>query len=182
MTQELVTGPAEQMPNSTNAISDVEQIPRLEGRELIAEPNINDADRTLICELNGTSQAVRVKLNNFMQVVPRLPKILEFSLALQKWEGYVTEVCSDTFWARLSPIFGEGSDQDAEIYLEEVDLEDRTLIKPGAVFYWTIGYLNRPSGRQRSSVIRFRRLPVWSKQDLIKARATAQTFKQLFNG
>ena len=112
---------------------------------------------------------------------PALPKVHEYLLALQKWEGYVTEIGTDTFWARLSMVVGEGSDQDAEIYIEEVDREDRALIQPGAVFYWTIGYLDRPSGRQRSSVLRFRRLPVWTRQDLVRARSKAQQIKQIFN-
>jgi hypothetical protein len=147
---------------------------------IVTRANV-DPDRTEITTLNGSSEAVNIKLNHLLESVPRLPQAKEFFLPIQKWEGCVTEVGKDTFWARLSTIFGEGDDQEAEIYLEEVDLEDRTLIKTGAVFYWTIGYLDRPSGRQRSSILRFRRLPVWTTQDLAKARSTGLAFRQLLN-
>ena len=47
-----------------------------------------------------------------------------------------------------------------------MDPEDLDLLEPGAVFYWNIGYRDRPSGRERISTIRFRRLPVWTADEL----------------
>lgn len=155
--------------------------PRIAQEAGVVVQTNGDADRTGMTTLNGSSEAVNIRLNHFLESAPRLPQAKEFFLPLQQWEGYVTQVGKDTFWASLSTIFGEGDDQEAEIYLEEVDLDDRALIKTGAVFYWTIGYLDRPSGRQRSSILRFRRLPVWTKHDFAKARSTAQAFKQLLN-
>jgi hypothetical protein len=177
---EEVTARGQAIPGLTNVDRDIDQMPRFEGTVRTTEINAGDADQTLILDLNGSSHPVRVNLGT-IPATPALPKVHEYLLALQKWEGYVTEVGTDTFWARLSMVVGEGTDQDAEIYIEEVDLEDRALIKPGAVFYWTIGYLDRPSGRQRSSVLRFRRLPVWTRQDLIRARSKALKIKQIFD-
>lgn len=102
-------------------------------------------------------------------------------LAKQKWEGYVTEVGPETFWARLILLSGEGGDQDAEIYLEEVDREERSLIEPGAVFYWSIGYLDGPSGRARTSQIRFRRLPAWHQRELEEAITRSAELHDLFD-
>ena len=99
---------------------------------------------------------------------------------LQEWEGHVLEVSNETFLARLIPIQGEGQDQEAEIYLEEVDQADRALIEPGAVFYWSIGYLDRPSGRMRASMLRLRRLPNWTKRDVLQAEGEAEQMKALF--
>ena len=101
--------------------------------------------------------------------------------AIQKWEGYVIEVYEETFLARLVPIVGEGSDQEAEIYIEEVDPADRVLIAPGSVFYWSIGYLDKPSGRHRDSYIRFRRLPAWTQRELKAAEEKAKILRELLN-
>ena len=92
------------------------------------------------------------------------------------------EVGEDTFLARLTPIVGEGPDQEAEIYLDEVDEEERSLIEPGAVFYWSIGYLDTPSGRKRQSVIRLRRLPAWTRRELEAARVEAARLRDLLYG
>jgi hypothetical protein len=101
--------------------------------------------------------------------------------ALQKWEGYVTEVGDDVFQARLIPIMGQGSEQEAEIYITEVSKGDRAMIKPGAVFYWSIGYLEKPSGRIRASVIRFRRLPKWTAKEIEVAENRAKALKELLS-
>jgi len=92
-------------------------------------------------------------------------------VALQVWEGIVEEVREDTFLARLVDRHGTTPDHEAEIYTEEVSPGDRKLMAPGAVFYWSIGYLDTSSGqRKKESVIRFRALPRWSTADLARAR------------
>ena len=83
---------------------------------------------------------------------------------LQKWEGIVQEILTDTFIARLSDTENQ-IEEEAEIYLEEVDEKDKDLVTPGAVFYWHIGY-NDEQSRQRFSMIKFRRLPTWKKEEL----------------
>lgn len=95
-------------------------------------------------------------------------------LALQEWEGVVIETQEEVFVARLTDQRGAEGDDEAEIWLDEVAAEDRDLVVPGAIFYWSIGYLDRPSGRQRVSQIRFRRLPAWSQRELAEAEAEAQ--------
>lgn len=108
-----------------------------------------------------------------------IKKTSEHFVALQKWEGYVTAVLEETFRARLIPMKGQGGDQEAEIFLQEIDEKDRELIEPGAVFYWSIGYDDRPSGRQRASRIRFRRLPTWSASEIAHAERDAERIKSL---
>ena len=108
-------------------------------------------------------------------------KTSEYFVALQKWEGYVTEVSDDTFSARLIQIKGQGGDQEAEIFLQELDESDRKLVEPGAVFYWSIGYDDRPSGRQRASRIRFRRLPTWSAREIARAKKDAGKIESLLS-
>lgn len=146
-----------------------------------------DADVSTQTGLNTQSVASNsFDINKFF-IPPRLPILTSahsFSdrfKAIQKWEGYVIEVHKETFFARLIPIVGEGTDQNAEIYIEEVEPADRKLIKPGAVFYWSIGYLEKSSGRHRDSYIRFRRLPAWSQRELEAAKEKANRLKKLLN-
>lgn len=154
---------------------------RFQSEEVVSEPNRGDADQTGRRRANGTSNTLRIHLGQFLLSAPLLANGQEFFQAMQKWEGHVTQVGADTFTARIVRIVGEGPDQEAEIYKEEVASDDHALIEPGAVFYWSIGYLDRPSGRLRASIIRFRRLPVWSKHELENAEAKADNLKGLLN-
>ena len=144
--------------------------------------NLGNADQTQVNCLNGESYTLDVNKVQFLIVPPSLCQAREYFHVKQKWEGYVIEVAQDTFRARLVPIIGEGSDLEAEIYLEDVELPDRTLVEPGAVFYWSIGYIVKPSGnRCRASLIRFRRLPPWAKEKLEAARAEAEKLMSLLD-
>jgi hypothetical protein len=149
--------------------------------ELVTEQNRDVANQTQISRVNGTSNPLDIRSGQLLFFPPHLRPAREHFRTLQKWEGYVIEVRQDTFLARLVPIIGEGPDQDAEIYLEEIQQDDHALIEPGAVFYWSIGYLDGPSGRSRTSVIRFRRLPTWTKRELENASAKAAKLKDLFD-
>jgi hypothetical protein len=96
-------------------------------------------------------------------------------VSLQKWEGVVLEVLSDSFLTRLVDLTRTGPDEEAEFPLDEVSEEDRPLIRPGAIFYWNIGYHNSYSGqRTRTSIIRFRRLPAWTREEIEAAKREAE--------
>ncbi len=96
-------------------------------------------------------------------------------VALQSWEGHVLELNGDGFVARLSDKTASRPDEEAEFPKDEVSAIDRDLIGPGAIFYWSVGYRDRPNGvRSRESVIRFRRLPAWTDRELSDARDRAR--------
>lgn len=181
LTEELLPETAD----STRQASE-ETLPQLFGEELLSDPNRAFARQTETEYVahNGTdpqkSSTLDIRSGELILFPPPSRPTREHFRALQKWEGYVIEVREDTFLARLVPIRGEGSDQDAEIYIEEVEEADRPLIEPGAVFYWSIGYLDKPSGRLRASIIRFRRLPAWTKRELESARAKVPELRRLF--
>ncbi len=110
------------------------------------------------------------------------PKMYPFKLHrqtrfefLQKWRGVVLEVSDESFLARLVDMESPAPDEEAEILKREISDEDLQLIEPGAVFYWNIGYQVDPSGqRKRASVIRFRRLPIWTPKELSDAKRWAE--------
>ena len=100
---------------------------------------------------------------------------------LQRWEGNVVEVNDQSFIARLADRTGARVDEEGEFSLEEVSPADRNLVIPGAVFYWSIGYLDQRSGqRTRESVLRFRRLPAWNRRELDEARQRARKISARF--
>lgn len=97
------------------------------------------------------------------------------SVALQKWEGMVTNIGGNSFFARLKDLENESPEEEIEITLKDVSEDDKDLVQPGAIFYWSVGYETSSTGTtKRSSVIRFRRLPAWTASDLaeIKKKAT----------
>lgn len=88
-------------------------------------------------------------------------------ISLQKWEGVVTEIGNEFFFARLYDLTNKGNDEEAEFALEEISEDERDLFVPGAVFYWNIGYHDSYTGQRiRASIIRFRRLPAWGKKEI----------------
>jgi hypothetical protein len=94
---------------------------------------------------------------------------------LQHWEGYVLEVNSETFLARLCPIFGEGGDLEAEIYIKFAPVKS---VEIGAVFDWKIGYENETP----FSTIIFRPFEVWTDEEIAEAQKQAEVWVALFNG
>lgn len=120
-----------------------------------------------------------------MLVAPAPPPIREQFVARQQWEGYVESISADEFFARLVGVIGDRDEVSSAIPMEDVHPEDTDLVQVGAVFYWTIGYYEGPSGRRRSSDVRFRRMPRWSKRDvdrtLREAKIRAERLRALID-
>lgn len=112
--------------------------------------------------------------------LPRPPERAHLR-AIQRWEGVVDAVSEEAFVARLYDRHRAGRPEEAEFPLSDVADGDRGLVVEDAVFYWTIGYLvSRGGQRTRTSTIRFRRLPVWTEQELRDAAKRAvQTARAL---
>jgi hypothetical protein len=67
-------------------------------------------------------------------------------------------------------------DEWATLLLDEVSENERGLVTPGAVFYWSIGYLIEAYGQRRTaSTIYFRQLPAWSANDHAQAMLVAES-------
>ena len=100
---------------------------------------------------------------------------------LQLWEGRVDEVGNDTFIATIFDKTNlESSPEQVSISIEDVEPEDQVLLRPGAVFYWSIGYANYTGGpRLSTSRIRFRRLVV-PKRKMIEHKFAAKKLAKFF--
>ena len=104
-------------------------------------------------------------------------------IPLQQWEGVVTQVGDDEFTATLRDLTTpKHPEEEAVLPIAEITPEDRRLLIPGAVLYWSIGYQTlRSSGQvQRVSDIRLRRLPAWSRRDLVRVAQRAQALHEMF--
>jgi hypothetical protein len=80
---------------------------------------------------------------------------------LQQWEGFVTEVYSDSFLANLIDMTAAETDisEEAELPMSDLSSDDRKILQQGAVFRWLIGYRISPRDtRQRFSSILLRRV------------------------
>lgn len=113
------------------------------------------------------------------------PRRVKSSLqALQEWEGYVTDLGATSFFARLKDLTSQSDlpEEEGEFPLDDVADGDRPLLKPGAVFRWTIGYEKSRSGtKRRISQLVFRRLPAWTKSDIAAADACARRIREKIN-
>lgn len=78
---------------------------------------------------------------------------------LELREGVVLSVEADAFRARLVDPEDVDPDEELDIDLDQISRGDLSLIKPGALFFWAIGYLTKPTGRRELVLkIEFRRL------------------------
>jgi len=123
-----------------------------------------------------------VNIGEFSPPIIKFPSISHrrnHMVSLQKWQGYVLKVTDNSLLVRLVDLSKNGGDEEAEIPIEEISDDDKDLIRPGAIFYWSIGYLDSYSGqRSRVSVIRFQRLPSWSKEEIDAAKREAEHLQE----
>lgn len=97
--------------------------------------------------------------------------------ALQEWEGYVIEIGTDDFVARLLDITADSSSEEevATIPLEEVSERDKNRMELGSIFRWVIGYEHSITGsKRRVSEIVFLDLPRITDADIREGKAWAK--------
>jgi len=108
-----------------------------------------------------------------------LPK--ERLRVLQQWEGVVTDVTKDSFFAEIQDLSDSSMPLElVEIPIAEISEDDRSLLGEGAVFYWCIGYETSQGGQlRRMSEIRMRRRPRWTRRTLQQASRRAEELFEL---
>jgi hypothetical protein len=102
-------------------------------------------------------------------------------VALQEWEGVVTEIRDQGFTARLVDLTSSNPDEESEFSTTEISDDDVDLVVLGAIFRWSVGVLKMPGGAKRAtSQVVFRRLPQWTKRDLERADTIAKELANKF--
>lgn len=146
-------------------------------------------DVTATLPSTSTSTATLESIPNIKKLTPRsFGESHRMSIGyrpfqiLQQWEGTVVQSSEDTFVALLIDKTGAKPDEEeVEIELNELSADDKSLVKPGASFYWSIGYEDAPGvPRQRVSRIRFRRLPGWTRREVDRAELAGRRYESLF--
>jgi len=107
---------------------------------------------------------------------------LQRSRILQEWEGTVTDISSGSFTGRMKNLtHRDGPEELISFSFDEANDDDRDLIKLGAVFYLSVGYLTEPYGTRRtSSTLYFQRLPAWTTSEIGLAREKSTRYSSLF--
>lgn len=110
------------------------------------------------------------------------PELLQYQPVVS-YEGTVIELTKEGFFGQLRRVDNnDGSREQSEFTLNEVSDEDRALLAPGAVFYWTVGYQTTQSGQRKiESEVRFRRLPAWSNSDFDELDRRASALDAFFS-
>ena len=105
---------------------------------------------------------------------PGSPIQLKQAMVVEKWEGCVTELFEDFFLAKLRSLI-TGVEEEGEIQRSSVAPDDLHLLRPGGVFYWSIGrYTDERNRPQLICEIRFRRLPPLSECERVEIMRRAK--------
>lgn len=132
--------------------------------------------------VNGPSPSttIAVETNNALSApIPTVrnynPNDVETFSPLQEWEGYVTEITETSFVAHLiDRTAGKTIPEELmEFAIEELSDDNKELLQEGAIFRWSIGYHKFHGTKRKASDIVFRRLPAFTKKDLVAAEARA---------
>ncbi|MBT6717968.1 MAG: hypothetical protein HOB18_10095 [Nitrospina sp.] len=114
----------------------------------------------------STSSQHTTQTENTLTRFPQKGHIQLTQTSLQEWEGYVVQVDEETFIARIQDLTeeDEAENEEVEFLTDELSEDDLKLLKPGAVFRWTIGYLKSRGNKKRFSHLTFRRFPVLTER------------------
>jgi hypothetical protein len=132
--------------------------------------------------MNGSTETRQVSLYSPVAVLPRRETVGASFELKQKWEGTVDELTEGGFTATVRDLTDPSfEDEGATFDIENVSVDDRALVRPGAVFYWVIGFDILKGGQRKcTSLVIFRRLPTWSQDRLLTAHQTAAHLRQRF--
>jgi hypothetical protein len=104
--------------------------------------------------------------------------------ALQEWDGYVTSVGSTSFFARITDVTSKGTTDAEEVEMPLGDLSDsdRSRLKAGSLFRWSIGTERLVDGQKRRiSQFILRQLPRWRSGQIERARSEANEIVDSIN-
>lgn len=116
-----------------------------------------------------------------LKVPSSLKYLNNYTKTLQSWKGIVTTINEDSFQAELHDLTSGGTNEVAEIEIEDVSSDDLPLMKVGAAFYWNIVYSRRNGQIEKKSLIRFQRIIKWSSEDYDEALDRAERLFNNFN-
>lgn len=94
-------------------------------------------------------------------------EIVAFQL-LESWTGLVEQVnaTARTFDAQVASELHSSIREAAQFTFDEISEDDLDLVRPGAIFYWSVGYQVDKFGRRSTqSSLRFKRGKFWTRKE-----------------
>jgi hypothetical protein len=90
---------------------------------------------------------------------------------LQEWEGRILQLEGRLIIARLVDITAGDKEEteEVELPLDDVTEADQSLLQPGAIFRWILGYSYASGRKERFARVIVRRLPVWTEREMQEA-------------
>lgn len=169
------------MPLDSTAIVIPEDDEQLDERlPVIVDHSVSSASLPDVDSDTSSSVALGKRVRSRVRIIQPDPSSLhqqpERFQTIKNWEGVVTSVEGDSFFAsmRLTNSKSERAEDEFEIDIDNVARGDRDLVREGAIFYLTVG-IRRPRGEgpQKTTRIIFRRMPRWSSRDIERGEAAA---------
>ncbi len=93
------------------------------------------------------------------------PKYKNYISKSQNWLGHIIEITNENFTAKLIDKNNPTTYEIAQFDIDEVSKGDLTLLKLGALFYWSVGYANQNGQVIKQSLIRFKRALEFSNEE-----------------
>lgn len=157
-----------------------------------AVPTIKDDGADFAClplAPHLASKSIRIPSSAIDSIViPRvspLKSVGEGALAsvIHIWEGTVVsfDEVAGVMDVRLDDRTGIVASHFAVIGLEWVVDQDKELVEPGAIFYWTLYKEIKRGAISNAEEIRFRRLPNWTKAQLDNVAVEAENLARRFS-
>ena len=148
----------------------VDVLARVGGRDTNHDNNLDNQSRSTPSVVYDENVSDAFSYEAVIKSKPSTPASRQTFHPLQEWEGYVSEInMEEGFFSADLVDISSGSKTitgTVEFELEELSPADRKLLAAGAVFRWSVGYMDANGTRKRLSQIVFRNLPVWTKSDL----------------
>jgi len=150
--------------------------------DLRPEPDNRSTSSTTATNIKTATQQVRANPLGYRPPPWKSKKSqLNIFTSLQAWEGVVESIEGNDIVVRLFDLTNrDGVEVVTSFSKLELDDEEVKLATPGAIFYWSVGYSQSASGRRRESTIRFRRLPMWTREEIARGKAVAMRLCEKF--
>jgi hypothetical protein len=179
-TESISTGPFVTEVGTDSAF----KMPNADDKSVLTRVIPNHLDSYML-KNNSTAMYEDISdVNVRVPAISQVSKVSEGALAavLQIWEGTVVSVNAEkqVMSVKLTDRAGLIPTHTGDIDLEWVAPQDMDLVKPGAVFYWTIYKETKRGTIKNSEEIQFRRLPNWTKKQVEQLYKDADAFLAAF--
>jgi len=180
-----INGSDELVRQSEKYLSSIQSaIKSVEAAGTITSVDVDSEAATSALTENRSDRSTRLDSMPPLQVIdPSFDeKVVPDTSPLQIWEGRVLYVdharklMGVMLTGKLNPV----PEHTGEIDLEWVSEQDAELVKPGAVFYLTLFKRWKRTTVENSQELRFRRMPYWTKRQLLQVEEDARMLRSKF--